>query len=68
MSAQTLSQIVRVFTWNMLVNRGVLSIFSEIYAIINKKWNRRYAAVYLWPSVEAEIECVLECLPFFQAV
>ena len=66
-SAQTLSQIVGGFTWQMLVNRPLLSIFSAVYAFIHQNWYRRYAAIRIWPSVVSELECVLSCLPFFQA-
>ena len=66
-SPQSLSQLVGGFTWIILVNRPLLSVFSAVYAFINVYWNARYIEMTLWDSVDAELRALLGLLPFFSS-
>ena len=59
-SPQHLSQVLGGWTWFVLINRPLLSIFDEVYSFQNIYWNDRFTAIELWPSVRCELHCILD--------
>ena len=66
-SAQTVSMVVGHWTWKMLVNRPLLSVFDTVYGFIRAHWGHRFEVVELWPSVRAELLAAAHLLPFCHA-
>ena len=66
-SPQHLAQMLGGWTWFLLINRPLLSIFDDVYSFQNIYWNDRFTEIELWPSVRCELHCVLGMLPFMEA-
>ena len=66
-SPQHLAQMLGGWTWFLLINRPLLSIFDAVYSFQNIYWNDRFSEIELWPSVRCELHCVLGMLPFMEA-
>ena len=57
-SPQHLAQMLGGWTWFLLFNRPLLSIFDDVYSFQNIYWNDRFSEIELWPSVRCELHCV----------
>ena len=67
-SPQHLSQVLGGWTWFVLINRPLLSVFNDVYSFQNVYWREnRFTAIELWPSVRCELHCILGLLPFMEA-
>ena len=66
-SPQIMSQVVGGWTWMLLTNRALLSIFDEVYTFTQDHWDERFRFFSLSDAVLAELNTLIGCLPFARA-
>ena len=65
-SAQLLSQLVGGWTWFVLIQRPMLSIFDEVYIFCRENWYRRHIQIPISAGVKTELQVLLGMLPFLE--